>query len=233
MRSSSVPKPATSGSSPHLGGIIERCDPPPGAVELAQAGARRGAGARRLMPGSTSSSATTATLQDHGAGADRAGAVPRPCARRRRRASPRDPVSRRARAQIATGGSPRSGSAAVDLEPRGVDLRDQRIDRQPRSRAAASSARQNIGSRLIEVWMAGDQHRAFDRRRVIRPLHQYMCWPPLIDSVEPVMKPPFSSTRKATPRAISSALPSRPTGILATILPSTSSGTAATMSVSI
>ena len=37
------------------------------------------------------------------------------------------------------------------IEPRGVDLRNQRIDGQPRSRAAASSARQNIGSRLIEV----------------------------------------------------------------------------------
>ena len=47
-----------------------------------------------------------------------------------------------------------------------------------------------------------------------------------------VMNPPFSSTRKDTPRAISSARPSRLTGILAMILPSTSSGTAATMSVS-
>jgi hypothetical protein len=44
-----------------------------------------------------------------------------------------------------------------------------------------------------------------------------MCWPPLIDSVEPVMKPAFSSHRKVTPRAISSALPRRPTGIYATI----------------
>ena len=51
---------------------------------------------------------------------------------------------------------------------------------------------------------------------------QYMCWPPLIDRVEPVMKPPSSPHRKATPRAISSAWPSRPTGILATIFSSTS-----------
>ena len=48
-----------------------------------------------------------------------------------------------------------------------------------------------------------------------------------------VMNPPFSDVRKATPRAISSAMPSRPTGILATIFSSTGAGTAATMSVSI
>jgi hypothetical protein len=62
---------------------------------------------------------------------------------------------------------------------------------------------------------------------------QYMCWPPLIDSVEPVMKPASSAIRNITPRAISSALPSRPTGILATIFSSTLAGTAATMSVSV
>ena len=62
---------------------------------------------------------------------------------------------------------------------------------------------------------------------------QYMCWPPLIDSVEPVMKPASSAIRNITPRAISSALPSRPTGILATIFSSTLAGTAETMSVSV
>ena len=62
---------------------------------------------------------------------------------------------------------------------------------------------------------------------------QYMCWPPLIDSVLPVMNPASSATRNTTPRAISLALPSRPTGMRATILASTSGGTAATMSVSI
>src|SRR5947209_7847192 len=62
---------------------------------------------------------------------------------------------------------------------------------------------------------------------------QYMCWPPLIDKVEPVMKPASSATRNTTPRAISSALPSRPTGILATIFSSTGAGTAETMSVSV
>src|SRR5260370_15826289 len=62
---------------------------------------------------------------------------------------------------------------------------------------------------------------------------QYICWPPLIDRVEPVMKPASSAIRNITPRAISSALPSRPTGILATIFSSTLAGTAATMSVSV
>src|SRR5205823_1231556 len=62
---------------------------------------------------------------------------------------------------------------------------------------------------------------------------QYMCWPPLIDKVEPVMKPASSAIRNSTPRAISSALPSRPTGILATIFSSTLAGTAETMSVSV
>ena len=61
---------------------------------------------------------------------------------------------------------------------------------------------------------------------------QYMCCPPLMLSVDPVTNAASSEQRKDTPRAISSALPSRPTGILATIFSSTSFGTAATMSVS-
>lgn len=89
-------------------------------------------------------------------------------------------------------------------------------------------------------------HAALDRRgkgrrqgAIIRPVqgvarhHQYMCWPPLIDSVLPVTKPPSSLQKKATPRAISCAWPRRPTGIFATIFSSTAGGTAATMSVSI
>ena len=138
----------------------------------------------------------------------------------------------------------------------------------PSVAAACSSARQNIGSRLIDVScpaMVTDrlvgmpkrinsvrsgrspQGRSSARGYARKPSrrmpasgvckakqesHQYMCWPPLIDSVDPVTNPAFSSTRNATPRAISSALPSRFTGIFAMILPSTSCGTAATMSVS-
>ena len=47
-----------------------------------------------------------------------------------------------------------------------------------------------------------------------------------IDIVDPVTKPASSATRNKTPRAISSALPSRPTGIFATIFSSTTGGTA-------
>src|SRR5215472_10529954 len=53
---------------------------------------------------------------------------------------------------------------------------------------------------------------------------QYICWPPLIDSVEPVTKVAVSETRNSTPRAISSAWPRRPIGMRATIFFSTSSG---------
>ncbi len=62
--------------------------------------------------------------------------------------------------------------------------------------------------------------------------NQYICWPPLIDSVDPVMKSPSSAVRNATPRAMSLAWPSRPIGMRATILVSTSAGTARTISVS-
>src|SRR3954470_13761481 len=122
----------------------------------------------------------------------------------------------------------------IRVEPGGVDLRNQRIQR---AIALARRGFQRAPKRRFQAdrgLMAGDQDRSLLGRRVraVALWHQYMCWPPLIDRVEPVTKPPFSSTRKATPRAISSALPSRPTGIFATILPSTSSGTAATMSVS-
>src|SRR5438270_791310 len=118
------------------------------------------------------------------------------------------------------------------IETRRIDLRHQRVDR---AATVACGRFERAPEHRLETdrgRVAGDHHRPFDRRIVVGALHQYMCWPPLIDIVEPVMKPAFSSTRKATPRAISCALPSRPTGIRATILASTSSGTAATMSVS-
>src|SRR5690606_20940288 len=61
---------------------------------------------------------------------------------------------------------------------------------------------------------------------------QYICCPPLMERVDPVMKPASSATRKRTPRATSLAWPRRPTGIRSTIFFSTFSGTARTMSVS-
>ena len=59
-----------------------------------------------------------------------------------------------------------------------------------------------------------------------------MYCPPLTDSVAPVMKPASSLARKATARAISSGLPSRPTGMPDMMDFMASAGTAATMSVS-
>ena len=53
-----------------------------------------------------------------------------------------------------------------------------------------------------------------------------MCWPPLIDSVAPVMKSASSATRNITPRAMSSARPKRPMGMRAMIFSSTGGGTA-------
>ncbi len=101
----------------------------------------------------------------------------------------------------------------------------------PSAAAARASASQKTGSSDTEVaWPATASERLTGPAT---PTPQYMCWPPFIDSVEPVTKPASSEHRKATPRAISSARPSRPTGILATILVITSGGTAATMSVSI
>jgi len=57
-----------------------------------------------------------------------------------------------------------------------------------------------------------------------------MCWPPLIDSVEPVMNPPSSSTRKATPRAIFLRLAEATNRNLGDDLAEHVFGTAATMS---
>src|SRR5437763_8966142 len=58
-------------------------------------------------------------------------------------------------------------------------------------------------------------------------------WPPLTQSVSPVMNAPPSLTRNITALAISAGLASRPTGILATIFSRISGGTAATIAVSV
>ena len=64
--------------------------------------------------------------------------------------------------------------------------------------------------------------------------NQIMYWPPLALSVEPVMNPASSATRKTTHRAISSGSPSRRTGMSGRIdFSSTSFGTAFTISVAI
>src|SRR4029077_3110079 len=62
--------------------------------------------------------------------------------------------------------------------------------------------------------------------------YQIKYLPPLIESVEPVMKPASSAARKTTARAISSGSPRRLTGICGiTFFSSTSFGTACTISV--
>jgi len=59
-----------------------------------------------------------------------------------------------------------------------------------------------------------------------------MYWPPLAVREAPVMNEASSRARKATQAAISSALPSRPTGMAATMRSITFAGTAMTISVS-
>lgn len=65
------------------------------------------------------------------------------------------------------------------------------------------------------------------------PIYPAINCAPLAVIVAPVTKLAFSSARNVTQWAISSALPRRPTGIVAMMPSSTFSGTAATMSVSI
>ena len=84
-----------------------------------------------------------------------------------------------------------------------------------------------------------DDHPVPERARAMKgiaprqqPSLQAMYWPPLASRQAPVMNPASSAARKATQRAISSAVPSRPTGISgSTFVSSTSLGMAETISV--
>jgi hypothetical protein len=49
----------------------------------------------------------------------------------------------------------------------------------------------------------GSKFKAVDKPRNSFLSSQYICWPPLIESVEPVMKSASSAVRNTTPRAIS------------------------------
>ena len=116
-----------------------------------------------------------------------------------------------------------------------VDRGDQRVDRQP---SFLRGCFQHIPEKRFQTdrgLMPRYGDTALDRRVVRRPVshHQYICCPPLIDSVDPVMKPAFSLVRNSTPRAISSAWPRRPIGICATIFSITLSGIVASISVAI
>lgn len=116
-----------------------------------------------------------------------------------------------------------------------VDRGDQRVDRQ---RRFFRGSLQHIPEKRLQTdrgLMPRYGDAALDRRVVRRPVshHQYICCPPLIDNVDPVMKPAFSLVRNSTPRAISSAWPRRPIGIWATIFSITLSGIVASISVAI
>ena len=60
---------------------------------------------------------------------------------------------------------------------------------------------------------------------------QYICWPPFMATLLPVIKPAASLAIKVTNAAISSGCPKRPTGMPAIMLLRTSSGTAMTIFV--
>ena len=71
------------------------------------------------------------------------------------------------------------------------------------------------------------------RFKQVGPDDQYMCWPPFMATLLPVMNPAASLHMNATSAATSSGWPSRPTGICGSIFSfKTSSGTACTMRVS-
>src|SRR5437870_9545270 len=119
----------------------------------------------------------------------------------------RDPGSRSfARKQPGANGTGQIGRIVL-LDARGIDLRYQCADRHAFLNGGIA---QRIPEDRLEADRSGvtsDDDRSLDRAGHCRP--QYMCWPPLIDSVEPVMKPASSPQRKTTPRAISSAWPRR------------------------
>lgn len=98
---------------------------------------------------------------------------------------------------------------------------------------AALGGAQSNAKMALNCGRMGDPIIAGPNSIEVSAVGQYICCPPLIDIVDPVTNPASSLHRNATPRAISSAWPKRPTGIFATIFSSTGAGTAATMSVSI
>ena len=125
---------ATSASSPHLGGTETPCAPPPGAIALAQAALAAAPAPRDLCPG-RHGRRRRRRAPDHGAGADRAGAVAPARARQGRGIRRGDRFSDRpaARAnshwriaEVRLGGG-------IAVEPLDVDPRDQRVERQRRS----------------------------------------------------------------------------------------------------
>ena len=62
--------------------------------------------------------------------------------------------------------------------------------------------RGQAGDGILDSYEAERRPVALDRRRMLDQSGQYMCWPPLMLSVEPVTKPPSSEQRKAITAAM-------------------------------
>lgn len=107
--------------------------------------------------------------------------------------------------------------------------------RRGRGFGAASSTGRPQPTSSCSIRSSGNPDKACShaRRRRERESHQRIYFPPLTDSVSPVMNPASSLTRKATARAISSGFARRPTGTMAMILFKMSGRTAATICVSV
>ena len=121
--------------------------------------ARRG----RLCPGRHGRATTTGELRDHGTGADRAGAVARSMRPTAARHSPQPFAQRRARAETATGGSPRSGWAAARRPSRAASIsRDQRVERHARVARRRLQRRPEHRLEADRGLVPGDSHRALD-----------------------------------------------------------------------
>ena len=149
--------------------------------------------------------------------------------RRSRRRSGRGRRQRPGGAPLGAAGTRGHGSPPPAVRQPIARRRRSRLPRRrSRKRKAATSATKSSGSSRPTTATATTTGAA--RQPPDQPLAMY-C-PPLALSTAPVMKAASSDARKATSEAISSALPSRPTGICATMPSSTFSGTPATMSVS-
>src|SRR4029450_11848254 len=101
--------------------------------------------------------------------------------------------------QPLTDGGSEVGRTTRGVEPLDVDPGDQCVDRQLLLLRCAFQPSPKYWLKADRSLVAGNGYRPFRRRS---QHHQYICCPPLIDRVEPVTKPAFSSTKKATPRAV-------------------------------
>ncbi len=130
----------------------------------------------------------------------------------------------------------RPGGTSAAIRSASIRAISALIGKPPRSASRLSMSSRTGGIEADRGLVPGDLHRALDGR-VIDLRHRlpfsHVLAVPLIDSVDPVTKPPSSEARKATPRAISTASP-QPADRNAgdDLFEHVLAGTAATMSVS-